>query len=531
MDNNSFQGNNGFVNGGQPINNNMNRGGGRNIPNANMGGQGNPFGNRTPNVNMNQGGNPNPNANRNPNFGQMPGGNPNNMGNATGPLPNRADINKMMQTGKIPTDVIAARVAQEQGANPKHMNPNIPNPAMQPRGGNRPMKQGGPAPMQRGKMPKQMPNQMPHQGNMEANNVSTPPQNRMPMQQGQVATHGGRPVLRKPNSNERPPEPLHLTRARANKPDNRVDRIDIMRMDAGGMASYKKKKSMPIFTTLIVLFVICVCGFITKDMWYPKAKSITSKMLGSNKLGGENNPINGNNVGGTNNEKGPFYVNIYYKSQFSDAEQTFIHYKAGMKEWTSDHGVEMQATTEMEGFNYKYTIELENKSDTTLVCFNNGDKKWDSNDGSNYLLVEGTYGISDKTCYIIKSDIEYTAGTVSIYYYGFTDPYIHYQKTEKEWTTPPGVAMEAVPPSMPLAKTFTNFIKLPLGDLPSIALCFNDGNNRWDNNNNLNYVYKEGTYFYEQGTGSTRFLDISQYDPNASNATEASNVNDATGNE
>lgn len=85
---------------------------------------------------------------------------------------------------------------------------------------------------------------------------------------------------------------------------------------------------------------------------------------------------------------------VYYKA--NDAWSTaYVHYSVNGV-WTSVPGKEMTATTETDGYNYKFEIDLGTATEV-VVCFNNGSGTWDSNNGANYTIQKGTYGINDGT--------------------------------------------------------------------------------------------------------------------------------------
>ncbi len=87
-----------------------------------------------------------------------------------------------------------------------------------------------------------------------------------------------------------------------------------------------------------------------------------------------------------NEKKADGVVTIFY-SGFSRPN---IHYRAGSGTWTTPPGVAMQATSEVNGFTHKYTINI-GKEDYAEVCFNDGYGSWDSNGGANYKFNRGTY--------------------------------------------------------------------------------------------------------------------------------------------
>ena len=82
---------------------------------------------------------------------------------------------------------------------------------------------------------------------------------------------------------------------------------------------------------------------------------------------------------------------VYYdNSSWSNAN---IHYCVDNGSWTNVPGVKMQSS-DKSGYKWKYIIDLGSQNGAT-VCFNNGNNSWDSNNGSNYRVGKGTYGIKN----------------------------------------------------------------------------------------------------------------------------------------
>ena len=75
------------------------------------------------------------------------------------------------------------------------------------------------------------------------------------------------------------------------------------------------------------------------------------------------------------------YVKVYYKTSNST---TNIHYITSTGAWTVAPGVKM---TKSGNYAY-YVVDLGDRTESK-ACFNNGSGKWDSNNGSNYLLKSG----------------------------------------------------------------------------------------------------------------------------------------------
>lgn len=79
-------------------------------------------------------------------------------------------------------------------------------------------------------------------------------------------------------------------------------------------------------------------------------------------------------------------VSIYY----SGYDNPYIHYKVGNGEWTAVPGIEMEKCNSLEGYPYKFTIDLKEAENLT-ACFNDGNGHWDSNCGNNYIFTAGYY--------------------------------------------------------------------------------------------------------------------------------------------
>ena len=88
-------------------------------------------------------------------------------------------------------------------------------------------------------------------------------------------------------------------------------------------------------------------------------------------------------------EKSKNVTTIYYKGY----ENPYIHYNIGGK-WTAAPGIKMTPCTDVEGYNYKVEIDLDEATSLT-ACFNNGHGQWDSNNGKNYTFNVGYYTFSN----------------------------------------------------------------------------------------------------------------------------------------
>lgn len=77
---------------------------------------------------------------------------------------------------------------------------------------------------------------------------------------------------------------------------------------------------------------------------------------------------------------------IYYKGYVNPK----IHYQVGNGAWTANNGVYMTPCTDVEGFEYSITINLNGASGIT-ACFNDGNGNWDNNNSQDYKFGAGYY--------------------------------------------------------------------------------------------------------------------------------------------
>ncbi len=78
---------------------------------------------------------------------------------------------------------------------------------------------------------------------------------------------------------------------------------------------------------------------------------------------------------------------------------------------------------------------------------------------------------------------------VNVYYTTkFSMTYIHYMKSNKNWTLVPGEDMK----TNGTVATYT----VDLGNLSETQVCFNNGGGKWDSNNGKNYILKKGYNAY-----------------------------------
>lgn len=93
----------------------------------------------------------------------------------------------------------------------------------------------------------------------------------------------------------------------------------------------------------------------------------------------------------------PKKATIYYSN--SSWDKAYIHYCINNGNWTTVPGIQMETSNDVNGYTWKYEIDLSNKkADSTItICFNNGNNSWDSHNGNNYTIGAGAYGIKNGT--------------------------------------------------------------------------------------------------------------------------------------
>lgn len=245
-------------------------------------------------------------------------------------------------------------------------------------------------------------------------------------------------------------------------------------------------------------------------------------------------------------------ITVYYKN--TNWSQAYIHYKKGTGSWTTVPGEKMEASTEQDGYNWKYVIEL-GEDTSASVCFNNGAGAWDSKNSSNYNFAKpGIYGIKNASIYTLAEvtptvteeptvvpteeptviptqeptaipteeptviptqeptatpteEATVTAvptltvqptevpvnNTITIYYNNasWSQPYIHFKSGDNAWTAVPGVKMEACNDGNGYAWKYV----IELGEDTTASVCFNNGAGAWDSRNAANYnLTQPGVY-------------------------------------
>ena len=226
-------------------------------------------------------------------------------------------------------------------------------------------------------------------------------------------------------------------------------------------------------------------------------------------------------------------VSIYYHSN----EACDIFYAQIKDDATSYDSLEltganMQPDTSKEGYEYKFTTNIDSGGKIAVYFLNTQNGGIDDNNGQYYVIKSGVYGVKDNQLYNLEaSDNDYDnndddddgeddgededefqwqnfnangmnndgnnmseGDSVRIYYKDKDYKYIHYQIGNGSWTSEPGEKMK---------KTFYRFyrrtIEIKLNGAQYINACFTDGDGHWDNNNGNNYHLTAGTYYIDKG--------------------------------
>ena len=153
---------------------------------------------------------------------------------------------------------------------------------------------------------------------------------------------------------------------------------------------------------------------------------------------------------------------------------------------------------------YKYTVKSGSTTVATLSTNSDNTAAWVPKTEGTYsivaeLLYNGTVISSLTRDYTVEKGAEVTTNQTTIYYKGYSTPYIHYRAGTGAWTAVPGVAMTKTSE----VTGYTHKYTIDLGTASYAEVCFNDGNNNWDSRNGANYQFNAGTYTFSNGTIKT----------------------------
>jgi hypothetical protein len=156
------------------------------------------------------------------------------------------------------------------------------------------------------------------------------------------------------------------------------------------------------------------------------------------------------------------------------------------------------ATSDASTIEYKMSVINSNNETKVIKDYSSSNiSSWTPSEAGDYTLVLEAKDSNGKTArtemkvqaYLVSSHI------TTIYYKGYTTPYIHYKVGNGSWTQVPGVAMIATTEKV----GYTHKITIDLGEADTVTVCFNNGSGSWDSKNGANYTFNSGTYTYSNG--------------------------------
>ena len=148
----------------------------------------------------------------------------------------------------------------------------------------------------------------------------------------------------------------------------------------------------------------------------------------------------------------------------------------------------------------KFTI-LDGTTEVVLKDYSTSNiSTWTPLEVGNYTLV---LDVKDSNGRALRTEMKLSTYAVSshittIYYKGYSTPYIHYKVGVGSWTQVPGIEMIATRDK----PGYTHKMTIDLGDADILTVCFNNGNGNWDSRNGANYTFKVGVYTYSNGSSS-----------------------------
>ncbi len=149
---------------------------------------------------------------------------------------------------------------------------------------------------------------------------------------------------------------------------------------------------------------------------------------------------------------------------------------------------------------YEYQV-TDNNTTKNLSINTDNTASWTPDKTGTYTVIanlryNGTVIVTKTQSFTVEKGADVTVNSLTIYYKGYSRPYIHYQVGSGAWTAVPGKAMTATGEK----SGYTHKYTINLGTAGYANVCFNDGNNNWDSRNGANYRFEKGTYTYQNGT-------------------------------
>ncbi len=149
---------------------------------------------------------------------------------------------------------------------------------------------------------------------------------------------------------------------------------------------------------------------------------------------------------------------------------------------------------------YSYTVSGNNATKTLSLNTDNS-ANWIPDDTGSYtvtlkLMYNGTAAAEKSVSFTVEKGIDIVVNSTTIYYKGYSTPYIHYQVGSGAWTDVPGKAMISTSEK----PGYTHKYTIDLGSADYVNVCFNNGSGQWDSRGGANYRFEKGTYTYQNGS-------------------------------
>ena len=180
----------------------------------------------------------------------------------------------------------------------------------------------------------------------------------------------------------------------------------------------------------------------------------------------------------------------------SGASAVNVHHGYNGSNWTDVPGDAMT----LNGTHWDCTFAVPSSASDLVMCFNDG-SVWDNHDGNNW-----TFSVTGTTTPVVPfsgtAAVDYATeaaqSPLTVYYNpagrvlaGASSVYVHYGIADtngiQTWTVAPGAAMSSREGGLYFAATFT-----PPPGSASLTVCFNNGTDTWDNNEDQNWTFDLG---------------------------------------
>ena len=173
------------------------------------------------------------------------------------------------------------------------------------------------------------------------------------------------------------------------------------------------------------------------------------------------------------------------------------HFDVSASDVKVGQAVKFDALAKGEGLSFNYDISVLDEENNEVFNSTSNLGTWTPDKVGNYtinLKVVASNGqeLSDSKKVSVS---DASKNTTTIYYNGYSNPYIHYRVGNGAWTNAPGVKMEATNEMA----GYTHKIVINAADSNKVTACFNNGSGSWDSNGGRNYSFGLGQYTLSNG--------------------------------